>query len=83
MSWVAVDKTVRQVLQSCPNQFSLRHLCASQLGRRARGARGVSVEQERYELADFDLAVDPNRNAVIVVIDAQGAFLSLISKPFE
>ena len=73
----------RQVLQSCLNQFLLRHVCAHDLWRRAWGVRGVSMQNECYHLADVDMAVDPNRDAVIVVVDAHAVFLSVVSKPFE
>ena len=73
----------RQVLKSRLNQFLLGYVCASDLWRRARSVGNVSVKQECYQLADLDVAVDPDRNAVVIVVDAHTVFLSMIPEPFE
>jgi hypothetical protein len=41
------------------------------------------MKQECDQLADVDVAVNPNRNPVIVVVDTHAVFLSVIPEPFE
>ena len=80
---LVVKLAFRQILQSCLNLVLLSQAWARKFRRQPRRVCGISVHHKRHELTDVDAPVDPDRDAVIVIVNAHAVFRSVLPEPFE